>query len=285
MKVGRIWVLISAAAFGTMSVLAHRGYAAGLDVPTLMLLRFGLASLALWAVVLTKREPLPRGKKLGMLLLMGVAIYFAQSYTYFAAIQHIPAAMVSLLLYLYPVIVTLFSILLFKEKLTVVRVGALALALLGTALTIGRVGHGDALGVILALVSAGLYSAYILVGSRAAAGVSPLATTAVVTGGTALSYIAYVLLKGAAPITLAGFGWGAALSIASVVAIGGLLAGLAKISPVEASVLSALEPIVTALLAAIFLGEALGTSQYAGGTLILAAVVILVRSGQKEPAR
>src|SRR3954470_17970430 len=106
---GSLLVLASAAAFGTMAVLAHYGHEAGLDVPTMMLVRFSFASIALWIAALVRRESAPTGRTLALFALMG-AIYFGQSFCFFAALRHIPAALVSLLLYLYPVIVTLGSV-------------------------------------------------------------------------------------------------------------------------------------------------------------------------------
>jgi drug/metabolite transporter (DMT)-like permease len=285
MRKGSALVLVSAAAFGTMAVFAHHGHEAGLDVPTLMLLRFSIASVALWLAALIRRDPLPRGRTLGLMTFMGV-VYFGQSFCFFAALRHIPAALVSLLLYLYPVIVTVGSVAFFHERLNAVKLGALALALVGTALTIGRVQSGDSLGITLAVGSAFLYSLYLLLGTYAGREASPVPMTAVVTGSTALCYFAFDLAQGFAPINGAGFGWGLALAAASVVALGGLLAGLPEVGPVNASVLSAVEPIVTALLAAMLLGQTLQPIQLVGGALILLAVVVLVRSrGATEPAR
>ena len=281
---GALYILISAAAFGTMAVIAHRAQAAGLSVPTLMLLRFGIATALLGAAAAVCRERCPRGKDLWRLILMGAGLYFGQSLTFFTALRYIPAATASLLLYLYPVFVTVLAVLFFGERLGKRKVFALGLALIGTVLTIGKIEPGNGLGYVYGVVSAALYAAYIIVGSRGAGQSGPFVTTAVVMGATTLSYAVMNLAVGVSPVSGEGLAWGASLAMVSVIAVGGFLAGLASVSPVDASVLSALEPIVTAALAAVILGQALSPTQYAGGAVVLAAVVLLVTSTQRRPS-
>ena len=76
-------------------------------------------------------------------------------------------------------------------------------------------------------------------------------------------------------------GWWAVAGIAllsTVVAMIGFFAGMQRLGAADAATLSTLEPVVTLVLAALFLGEAVGGWQLAGGALILGAVVVLVRS-------
>ena len=55
------------------------------------------------------------------------------------------------------------------------------------------------------------------------------------------------------------------------------LAGLERIGPTNAALLSTLEPAVTVLLAAVLLGETLKPLSLVGGALILIAVALLTR--------
>jgi len=52
-----------------------------------------------------------------------------------------------------------------------------------------------------------------------------------------------------------------------------LLAGLRRIGPVRAAIVSATEPLAASVLAVIFLRESLGAATVVGGTLILAGAV------------
>ena len=66
--------------------------------------------------------------------------------------------------------------------------------------------------------------------------------------------------------------------IATVVPVATFLAGLERIGPTNAALLSTLEPAVTVVLAALLLGESLKPISLVGGSLILLAVVLLTRA-------
>jgi drug/metabolite transporter (DMT)-like permease len=75
-------------------------------------------------------------------------------------------------------------------------------------------------------------------------------------------------------LTAAGWGWLLCLAaVSTVTAISLFFAGLERVGPTLAAILSTVEPLVTVLLALIVLGERLGAIQLLGGALVLAAVV------------
>ena len=63
--------------------------------------------------------------------------------------------------------------------------------------------------------------------------------------------------------------------MSTVVAVSAFFAGLRRVGPSEAAILSTFEPVVTVVLAFFVLGERLTPLQLAGGALVLAAVVLL----------
>jgi drug/metabolite transporter (DMT)-like permease len=66
--------------------------------------------------------------------------------------------------------------------------------------------------------------------------------------------------------------------ISTIIPVVTFLAGLEKIGPVNAAMLSTLEPVVTVLLAMWLLGDKLLPIVLLGGGLILIAVILLTRS-------
>jgi drug/metabolite transporter (DMT)-like permease len=75
-------------------------------------------------------------------------------------------------------------------------------------------------------------------------------------------------------VTAVGYLWLAALALVSTVgAIALFFAGLERVGPTAASILSTLEPVVTVALASAVFGESLGRTQLAGGALVLLAVL------------
>jgi drug/metabolite transporter (DMT)-like permease len=79
-------------------------------------------------------------------------------------------------------------------------------------------------------------------------------------------------------------GWLWATMIALVSTVGAILAffaGLARVGPSSAAILSTFEPLVTIVLAGLTFGEVLSPVQVLGGLLVLGTVVALSLSGAR----
>jgi drug/metabolite transporter (DMT)-like permease len=281
---GALYILASAACFGSMAIFARVAFASGVDVPTLLLLRFSLAAALMWGNLLARGLKLPRGKVLLLLLAMGFFGYAGQAFSFFTALTLASAGLVALLLYLYPAIVAILSSLVFRHPVTRLQVAAVVVALLGSVLTIGKAGDGQPLGIFFGLLAAFIYSVYILMGSRIPKEVSPTASTTVITSAAAAAYAIVVAVKGFHPPGT-GAGWLAVVAIAivcTVLAILFFFEGLERVGAVRASVLSTVEPVFTVVLAASLLGETVTPVRILGGALILGAVFLLVRE-RAEP--
>lgn len=279
--VGALYVSLSAAAFGAMAIFARYAYSSGADVVAVLFLRFLLAGVLMVAVMLLGRRRWPRGRNLVVLSLMGGLGYVSQSFSFFTALNHASAGLVALLLYLYPILVTVLGALVWRRSLSRGRVLAVLAALAGTALTLGGGVTGAPLGIALGLAAALIYSIYILAGSQVLGREDPIAAATVVMLSAAVVFgLIAVLTAPAMPSD--GAGWAAVGAIALVstaIAMVGFFAGMRRLGAADAATLSTLEPVVTFALAAIFLGEPLHANQLAGGAVILGAVIWLTRSG------
>jgi len=226
--------------------------------------------------MIVRRIRFPRGRVLLGLVLMGGLGYVGQSFAYFTALTMASAGLVALLLYLYPAIVTLLAALIFKDRLTLTKLGAILLALVGTVLTIGPIGSGHTLGIVLGIAAALIYSIYILAGSRITPQAGSIPSSTIVMISAAIVYSGIVSVQGPAfPVT--PLGWAAIVAIAlisTVLAIVAFFAGLERIGPSRASTISTFEPAVSVVLAALVLGESFNAFQVVGGCLILVAALI-----------
>ena len=283
---GPLLCLGSGAAFGAMGVFGKLAYAQGATVGTLLSVRFALAAVAFWGLVLARRpararlRALPR-RDVAAGLALGAVAYALQAGCYFAALSRIDASLLALLLYTFPVMVAVAAALLGRERLDARRAAALALASGGGALVVAGAGAGgiEPVGAALGIAAAVVYTTYILVGEGLAARVPPGVLSALVCTGAAVSLATGSALLGelrpGAP-TVAGWGWIAGLALVStVVALGLFFAGLPRVGPGAASILATVEPVVTVLLAFAAFGETLAPVQLAGGALVLTAVVVL----------
>ena len=161
---GLLLIVISAISFGVMPIFARFAYAAGADPITVLFLRFVLAAAVMISIMLARREPFPRGWVLFGLLLMGALGYAGVSLAYFMALTMTAAGLVALLLYLYPALVMFLSVVFLRERLGLVKLVALFLALAGTTLTTWVIRGASALGLLLGIIAAAIYAIYIQIG-------------------------------------------------------------------------------------------------------------------------
>lgn len=282
---GVVLIAVSATSFGGMAIFARLAYADGADVTAVLFLRFALAAPCMAALLRLRRLRWPRGRELLGLAALGGIGYVGQSLAYFTALTMASASLVALLLYAYPAIVTLLSVVVLRARMTVRKLAALGIALVGTALTIGPEVAGQPLGVALGAAAAVVYSAYILVGSRLTPRTGALASSTVIMTAAAAVYGLIVVTQRPSFPSTAG-SWaavGAIALVSTVVAITTFFAGMARLGAAEASTLSTIEPVVTVALAAVVLDERISAAQLAGGALILAAVILLAGAPADGP--
>jgi drug/metabolite transporter (DMT)-like permease len=286
---------MSAVGFGLMPLFAVHAYGDGLNVPTLLFLRFAVAAAiflpcARWYARRHGGLRLTRRSLLHLALLGGV-LYAAQSALYFSAVHHISPALAALLLYLYPALVACGSALLGKERLTLAVAGSIAVTIGGVALALGRLGGGlNATGITEAVGAAVVYTVYILYGNRVSTGGLPsVAMTGIISLFAALSFLGYGAVSGQLSFAFHDAGWVPVICVAlasTVVAILCFFAGMALIGPVRTSLASMLEPVVSIVAAAMLLpGGALTALQFLGAGLVLAgaAIGVLSRRGTPDP--
>jgi drug/metabolite transporter (DMT)-like permease len=283
---GPLFVLGSGAAFGAMGIFGKLAYAQGATVGTLLSVRFALAAALLWALEIARRgrgrraaarlRALPRRDVLAALAL-GAACYALQAGLFFAALERIDASLAIVLVYTSPVLVAGAAVVLGRDRLSPRMLAALVLACGGVVLVIGRASALDPLGVVLALGAAFIYSTYILISDGVVRRLEPRVLAALVCTGAAVTLglgaaFAGDLRPGA--LTAAGWGWITCLAAVSTVgALALFFAGLRRVGPTSASILSTAEPLATVVLAFLVFGETLGLLQLAGGTLVLAAAL------------
>ena len=291
---GTLLCLASAAAFGAMGIFGKLAYDEGATVGTLLATRFVLAAALFWLFVAFSDgardvRALPR-RDVGIALALGAVLYSAQAGGYFAALERLDASLLSLLIYTFPTIVTVSAIALGRERANLRTAVALALASTGLVLVLvgARGGALDPVGTGLGLAAAVVYSAYILTSEGVVARVGPLALSTLVCTGAATTLSLAAVASGGldlGSVSTAGFGWLAGIAVVSTVgAVALFFAGLQRVGPTAASILSTLEPVVTVVLAFLVFGESLGTAQLAGGALVLLAV-LAVRAPAHRRAR
>lgn len=287
--VGAGLVLLSAVGFGFLPIFALYAYESGITVMTLLILRFTIAAACFFGYIGVKRETWRvTRRELFFFLILGGGLYTAQSSLYFSSVKYIPTALAALLLYLYPLFVAILAFVIDKERFSGKMLVAAVLSLSGMAVVLkAPISTIDWYGAAMAASAAGVYSLYILLSNRVLATVPPVLTSAYVAAFASLSLVLLGITTGAARFDFPVTAWPAIIAVAlvsTVLAMATFFGGIKLLGPARASLISTVEPVITAGCAAVLFGEQLAALQYFGGILVLAGavLVILERQNKKE---
>ena len=290
-RIGSALCIASAIAFGAMAIFGKLAYEAGVGLLTLLFVRFSIAAPVLWIAALRRPGALSGTSRRTMLaaFALGAVGYSMQAALYFAALTRMDASLLSMLLYTFPAMVVAAAIALGRETANRRRTGALLVSSGGLALVLLGAGAGsfDWLGAALGFGAALTYTAYILVSDRVGGDLAALPLSALITTGAAMTFGLAGTATGSIDTGFAGTGWLwlAAIAIVSTVTpITLFFAGLRRVGPSTASILSTLEPLTTVALAFVVFGETLTGLQLAGAAIVLGAAVLLnLRPKLPEP--
>lgn len=210
------------------------------------------------------------------------------SYCYFRTMEMASLSAAAVLLYTAPVMVMIMSAVLFREKITFIKIISCILALSGCILVTGIIGSGDKLptaAIVTGLVSAFGYALYSIFGRFALNyGYNSLTIT---TYTFIFACIGVLPLCGLPDLAIKMVSGDIISDIYNII-LGVLLglvtatlpyvlytAGLSKIEPGRASVISSVEPVVATLVGAAVFGEKLTLQGFAGIALVVAAVILM----------
>lgn len=196
------------------------------------------------------------------------------------------AAVSTVLVYSSPIFTALVASIVFGERLTLLRIGAILASLIGCVLVSGaydpQAWSLNAVGIVIGITSGLGFTLYSMLGKLSAQrGVNSWTATL-----AAFAISAIVLLPtqlGGAMFTLgrALDGWAILFILAIIPTLGGFglyTASLGYLPAGTANLIATLEPALTAVLAFLLLQESLDPLQVAGSVLILGSVVSLRRS-------
>lgn len=263
-----------------------------LESTVIVLWRSVIGSLFLAAVLFLRRQKLnlPALRRQLPLLLFSGAVMGANWVCLFEAYRYTTVSTATLAYYCAPVLVLLISPFVLKEKLTWPRLVGITAAMAGMVLVAGRAWTGSAesmKGILLGLAAAALYATLMVLG-KFVREISGLETTLVRLVGAAAVMVIYLAVVGTKTVVLP-----LGLPLAALLLLGMVHTGLAcylffsaiEVLPAQTSaLLSYIDPASALVFSALFLGERLQPSQFAGALLILggAAFGESFRSSRKE---
>lgn len=277
---GYFFALASAVLLGLMAVLVKIVLDTGLSLLGAIFLRFSLSALFL-AVLLWKRRGILRIEKRQLALLFVVAVvgYGVMNLCYYGAFLRISVGLTSMIHYIYPIVAVLLSRTLFRNTFSKGVYGALLLGVAGAmVLSLSDIGSIDPPGVLLALGAGVCYGFY------AALMEHPLLKNlpgTVVVFYLSLFTAAFALALGPVfgelpldALNPKAFGLMAVIALlCTVLALFLFREAVVSIGTVRTTILSTLEPVTSAVLGILLLGEGIDGSMVLGSVMILLAVI------------
>ena len=273
LRTPKLMMALSMAIFGTLGPFTRQ---IAVSSGELAFYRAVMATVLIGLYLILTKQKLnlkDLGKDLILLLLSGVAMGF-NWILLFQAYQYTTISIATLSYYFAPVIVTIASPILFREKLTKKGLVCFLMSTLGMALIIGVGGGGEnnLIGILYGLGAAVLYATVILL-NKSIKSVAGIHRTFLQFVSAALVLCPYVLLTSGVQLhLLSSTGW-VCLLVVGIVHTGITyclyFTSLKDISGQQAAILSYIDPLVAVLVSLVVLKEAMTPLQILGGLLIL----------------
>lgn len=262
------------------------------EIPALLAasLRFIIASLSLTLFLILFGRGFKKVNFNQILQLIGLG--FCGIYTYnicfFYGLHHIDASRASLIVASNPVVMALFSFLLYREKISLFKLMGITFCLVGAAIVIvSKIPHdlggssysflGDILifGCVLSWVSYSIFSQKIVEEIGALHTV-----TYSIYVGTSLLIITSLINGQIEDFTITALSLNSIISLVYLGVVGSALAyiwyydGIQIIGPTHAGVFIALNPLTAVLLGSVLLYESISIQTILGGTLIIIGIFL-----------
>lgn len=287
--------LILTALFWSGTFIAGRTLAQGVGPYSAAFLRFLIASCLLFLLTRRLHGRLPRLERNQALtvLLLGLTGVFAYNVFFFSGLRLISAGRASLIIANNPVVITVFSTLIFRERMTAQRVLGVFLSVIGALVVISK-GSLDAVfaegigwGEIYIMGCVASWTAYSLIGKVALNQLSPLVSVCYSAAIGTVCLLVPALREGMLG-DLPGYAMTEWLSITYLGVFGTVFGfvwyyqGIAAIGAVRASLFINFVPLFAVVLAYLILDEVITFSLLAGAALIITGVYLTSRRDREK---
>lgn len=283
MKKGYIYSIISAVLFGSAGLFVKYAHSTGLESVSLLTIQYIFAIIIMFSLIMIKnnREVKVNKRTLINLAIMGVVGNTFMTVFYYKAFEYLPVPLVTILLYTYPIMVFFYSTIFKKEKVTLKKSLAVALAFFGCILTLellsGEIQYSIK-GIIYGILCAIFYAFMNIFTESKLENVPPLTINAY---STLFSLIALLIYK---PLTYSTVGSLSVKGISSIIILAVfcevipltlLYAAISYIGALKVSIIANLEVPSAVFIAFLFLGETVSITQAVGIVLVIVATMLI----------
>jgi drug/metabolite transporter (DMT)-like permease len=276
-------VAISGILYGFMGYFGTHILGETESVPTMLFWRFFIAGC--WMSIFSFRKDISVKQHgannktfLLLVLIAGALFYSGGSAFYFFSSQSIGTGLAMVIFFSYPIFITLRSLILCRNKISALTFSALMFIIIGMFLLHNpSQGQLNLLGICWGIIAAICYALYIMGSKKVSTfNISPTLLTTFISFGCAMCFLVIALSSNSFsfPHTTKNWGYLIMLGVVSTaLPMQLMLKGLREISSLRASIISALEPIVTVIVGIMFLDEFISLTQFLGILVILISAI------------
>ncbi|WP_069203024.1 DMT family transporter [Bacillus testis] len=271
-----LFVLLAAFFWGLIGVFVKGIGQAGLDELEIVTVRVLFSALILFMIGMAsfRQELKIKWKDCYLFIGTGLLSIAFFNWAFFTAINMLSLSVAVILLYTAPAFVMVMSVLFLKEKLTLGKIGLLAMTLIGCLLVAGSgglVGGGGKLGYVIGLGAGFGYALYSIFGKFALKRYSPFTISFYTFFVASLVLVPSVRIWEVLPrllnVEMVMFIIGLC-GLSTVLAFLLYTEGLKGIESSKASILSTVEPLTAMLIGILFFGDRISAVQLVGGVII-----------------
>lgn len=283
---GYLLAIIAEVAYGMNPLFALPCYHGGMNPDSVLLFRYALAIPLMGIMLKARGHSFGINIREGVILLIFGLLMAVSSLTLFFSYNYMAAGIASTLLFVYPVLVALIMWIIFHERMNMVTIASLILALSGIGLLYNNEDGSTLsfLGTVLVFLSSLSYAVYLVAVDKTGLEYMP---TLKVTFYTLLfgSLLFVGRVASGAELTVPPADnlwlWGNLFGLAAIPTALSFLcttAAIKYIGPTPTAILGAFEPLTAIVFGVTVFGEVLSGRDIAGVVLIITAVTMVVTS-------
>ena len=288
-KLGYTAAILSAICFGSSGLFVKYAYGVGLKAGEMLILQYLLAIVLLWGGSLAYfRQKLLIGKQLLIkLLILGVLGNTFMTLFYYKSFKFLDVAVATILLFTYPIIVSIYSLIFTDKEINKPTILSLITAFIGSFLVLNLIKFDQKvslIGVLFGLLGAVFYAFMNIYSESFLDDAEPFVVTTYVNTFSLLTlliiYHPFHLI--ASPPGSETWSVIVILAlVAGVLPVVLLYTGIKNIGAVKASIIANFEIPVSAILSYFIYNETLTILQIAGMFLVILSIIILQKNNNK----
>jgi drug/metabolite transporter (DMT)-like permease len=280
---GFIYAIISAVFFGSAGIFVKSGYSSDFTPVDLLMLQYIIGSIILFLMSFIKyRGKLKLSKDMvKKLIIQGAIGNTLMTVFFYEAFRYLDVAVTTMLLFTYPAMVALAASLIFKQRISQLKLALIAGTFLGCILVLDvftKTSGINYIGVAFALLSAFFYAFMNLHAERIVEDLPGLVITFYTTVFSliVLFIFNFDFVYKLPEVSLPSFVNAALLAFfCEIIPLTLLYEAIKRIGPVSTSIITSLELPASAITAFVFLGERLTLTQIIGILTVVYCVIKL----------